>query len=283
MSTVLAGVAAGFLAGRLAWLSARPLFAAAALARPNYRGHVVPTAAGLVLPVAVLLVEGGRAVVAAFGDGGDELDAPRAPVVVAAAGFALLGLVDDVAGSTTDRGFGGHLRALAHGRLTTGGLKLVGGAALALVVAAPVASGSPGRLLADAALVALAANLGNLFDRAPGRAIKVGAAAFAALAAATAWDPTIGAVAVVVGAALGLLSDDLHEQLMLGDTGANALGAVLGLGVVLACAPATRTVVLVAVAALNLAAEVVSFSRVIDAVPPLRALDRLGRRRTTAP
>ena len=90
-------------------------------------------------------------------------------------------------------------------------------------------------------------------------------------------------MAVVVGAALGLLLDDLHERLMLGDAGANILGGVLGLGVVLACAPVTRTAVLGAVAALNLAAEVVSFSRVIDAVPPLRALDRLGRAGATAP
>jgi hypothetical protein len=55
------------------------------------------------------------------------------------------------------------------------------------------------------------------------------------------------------------------------------LGAALGLGVVLACAPGTRTVVLVAVALLNLVSERVSFSRVIAAVPPLRAADRFGR------
>ncbi len=84
-------------------------------------------------------------------------------------------------------------------------------------------------------------------------------------------------MAVVVGAGLGLLADDLSERLMLGDAGANALGGVVGLGAVLACPPATRTVLLAVVAALNLAAETVSFSRVIDAVPPLRALDRLGR------
>jgi UDP-N-acetylmuramyl pentapeptide phosphotransferase/UDP-N-acetylglucosamine-1-phosphate transferase len=72
---------------------------------------------------------------------------------------------------------------------------------------------------------------------------------------------------------------DLRERLMLGDAGANALGAVLGLGVVLACSPGVRTLVLVVVAALNLASELVSFSRVIDRVAPLRALDQLGRRR----
>ena len=283
MTGVLVGLVAGFLVARVAWLASRSLFASPALARPNYRGHLLPTAAGILLPVAAIVVEAGRAVAGAFGDGENGGGLPRLLVLVAAAGLGLLGLVDDVAGTSADRGFRGHLRALAGGRLTTGGLKLLGGAALALVVVAPVAGGSPARLVADAALVALAANLGNLFDRAPGRTVKVGAGAFVALAAATAWGPGLGGVAVVVGAALGLLLDDLHERLMLGDAGANVLGGVLGLGVVLACAPVTRTVVLVAVAALNLAAEVVSFSRVIDAVPPLRALDRLGRAAATAP
>jgi UDP-N-acetylmuramyl pentapeptide phosphotransferase/UDP-N-acetylglucosamine-1-phosphate transferase len=74
-----------------------------------------------------------------------------------------------------------------------------------------------------------------------------------------------------------LLLDDLHERLMLGDTGANVLGGVLGLGVVLSCGPSVRLVVCVALAALNLLSEVVSFSRVIGAVPPLRALDHWGR------
>ena len=65
---------------------------------------------------------------------------------------------------------------------------------------------------------------------------------------------------------------------MLGDAGANVLGGVIGLAVVLTCSTGTRTGVLVAVLALNLLAEVVSFSRVIAAVPPLRAIDLLGRR-----
>ena len=75
---------------------------------------------------------------------------------------------------------------------------------------------------------------------------------------------------------------------MLGDAGANPLGAVLGLAVVLAAAPGVRDVVLVALVALNVAGELVSFSRVIDAgaaaagagpgrPPPLtRPRDQLG-------
>ena len=59
---------------------------------------------------------------------------------------------------------------------------------------------------------------------------------------------------------------------------ANVLGGVLGLGIVAAGTPFTRTAALVVVALLNLVSELVSFSRVIEAVPALRALDRLGRR-----
>ena len=64
---------------------------------------------------------------------------------------------------------------------------------------------------------------------------------------------------------------------MLGDTGANILGGVLGLMVVLVCGRGVRNGVLVGLILLNLASEFVSFSRVIQAVPPLRWFDRLGR------
>ncbi|MDP8976604.1 MAG: hypothetical protein M3N28_09645 [Actinomycetota bacterium] len=289
MSVVLA-VVAGYLAGRLCWILLRPTWAAPTLMRQNYRGHTVATAAGVVLPLALVVVEGGRAVASAAGVGGQNgISQGRAAVVVAALGMGLLGAVDDLAAPGEARGFAGHLRALTGGRLTAGGLKLLGGAAVALIavaVASPAAGAadsagfaSTSRLLADAAVVALAANLGNLFDRAPGRAIKAGMALFLVLALATMGAVELTGAAVVVGAAAALLVDDLHERLMLGDTGANVLGAVVGLGVVLACSPGTRLVVLVVLAALNLASELVSFSRVIHAVPPLRALDRAGRPR----
>ncbi len=285
MSVALA-VVAGYLAGRLCWIVLRPTWSTPTLMRQNYRGHTVPTAAGVVLPLALVVVEGGRAVASAAGAGGENgISQGRAAMVVVALGMALLGALDDLAAPGEARGFAGHLRALAGGRLTSGGVKLVGGAAVALTAVA-IASGdvadragvaSTSRLLADAAVVALAANLGNLLDRAPGRAIKVGMASFLVLALATMGAVELTGAAVVLGAAAALLVDDLHERLMLGDTGANVLGAVVGLGVVLACSPGTRLVVLVVLVVLNLASELVSFSRVIDAVPPLRALDRAGR------
>jgi UDP-GlcNAc:undecaprenyl-phosphate/decaprenyl-phosphate GlcNAc-1-phosphate transferase len=193
-------------------------------------------------------------------------------------GFGLLGFVDDLIGSGHARGFRGHLAELSRGRLTTGGLKLLGGAAVAAVIAGARNPHSPGRLLVDAALIALCANLANQFDRRPGRVIKVAAVCFVVLVAAATLKDPLGGVAVVVGATLALAVDDLRERLMLGDVGANVVGACLGTGVVLAYTFPVRVGVLVAVAVLNLVGELSSFTRLIDAVPPLRALDRAGRR-----
>jgi UDP-N-acetylmuramyl pentapeptide phosphotransferase/UDP-N-acetylglucosamine-1-phosphate transferase len=193
--------------------------------------------------------------------------------------FGALGFIDDAFGTGGDgRGFVGHVRALLHGRLTTGGLKLFAGGAAALIACAAVDGDRVGRLILDALLVALAANLANLFDRAPGRALKVGALCAVVLGAAATMDRDLAGVAVAIGASLALLPADLGERLMLGDTGANPLGAVLALGLVLVAPFSVRIAALVAVLALNLASELISFSTVIDAVAPLRWVDRAGRR-----
>ena len=273
---LLVAFLAGMLGGVVAWVVLRPVFAAAVLARRNFRDREVPVAGGLVLVLGVLAV----AALAVVGQVGWDLPAiagADAAVLVVVLGFGLLGFVDDVVGSGRERGFRGHLRELACGRLSAGGLKLVGGAAVALVAAYLTGPRSLADLLRDAALIALAANLLNLLDLAPGRAIKVSAIAFVVLVVIGAGDALLRGTAVVVGAALGLLWPDLREKVMMGDTGANPLGAAVGLGVVLVCAPSSRLLVMVALLVLNLASEFVSFSRVITGVPPLRVLDGVGR------
>lgn len=275
----------GALAVRLLAVSARDLLAQPVLLRENYRGATVPTAAGVLAVLAVVGVEAGRVALGALGVGDlTGLTQPRSLVLFAVVAFGLLGLLDDLVGHGDARGFRGHLGALGEGRLTTGFVKLAGGGAVAVLLVATPGFRSGARLVVDAVLIALCANLGNLFDRAPGRTLKVGLAAFAALLATVGVGSSVGiAVALPVGACMGLLGDDLRERVMLGDTGANVLGAVLGLGVVLGTSSEVRAVVLAIVAALNVAAELTSFSTVIERVRPLRALDRLGRpRRHTA-
>jgi UDP-N-acetylmuramyl pentapeptide phosphotransferase/UDP-N-acetylglucosamine-1-phosphate transferase len=108
--------------------------------------------------------------------------------------------------------------------------------------------------------------------------VKVGLLGWAPLALVAGTGPAGVALAPVMGAAVGLLPEDLGERLMLGDAGANALGAALGAGALLQLGPDARTVAAVVLVVLNVAAELVSFSRVIDRTPFLRHLDRLGRR-----
>jgi UDP-GlcNAc:undecaprenyl-phosphate/decaprenyl-phosphate GlcNAc-1-phosphate transferase len=65
---------------------------------------------------------------------------------------------------------------------------------------------------------------------------------------------------------------------MLGDTGSNLLGAVAGLWLVLALDTAGQAVAAALMAALTIFGEFRSLTAAIDRVPPLRALDSLGRR-----
>jgi hypothetical protein len=83
--------------------------------------------------------------------------------------------------------------------------------------------------------------------------------------------------AALAGATLAWLFVDLKEKGMLGDSGANMLGAVLGAGVVLSFGLAGRVLVLVALVALTLASERWSFTAAIENFAPLRWMDRLGR------
>jgi hypothetical protein len=215
----------------------------------------------------------------------------RAAAAVAATGAGAFGAVDDLTESGSSKGLRGHLGELARGRLTTGGLKVVGIGVTGLVAAAMVlsvedAGASPtgarrSRVLRGAvdtavagALVAGTANLVNLLDLRPGRALKVTVVGGCVIGAGASG----GIAAAAGGAAAGLLADDMSERSMLGDTGANAAGAVLGTALVSRLGRRGRLAALATVVTLTLASEKVSFTKVIEGTPGLRELDALGRR-----
>lgn len=234
-------------------------------ARRNHRGRTVSLLAGPSFAV-------GAAVGAAMTPG----VAPRLRVaaVVATAAAGSVGLLDDLNGSGADRGLRGHVAALGRGEVSTGIVKL-GGLAAAGVVAAHLVGHRRGDALVSGAVIAGAANLVNLLDLRPGRALKVGLVHVPALLLPA---PGAALLAAPLGAATVLLVDDLHERTMLGDAGANALGAALGVAAVASYGRAGRLAHLVGIAGLTLLSERVSFTRVIDRMPALRWLDGLGRR-----
>lgn len=268
--------AAGALASWLLWVGMRRQWTdSTVLVRTNYRGHPLPIASGVFVVLAVLGVSGGYFCWVRFGGVSAE-EAGRGATLLAGGtlGFGFIGLLDDLVGSASTKGFAGHLGALRHGNLTTGLVKLVGGGVLALVTA-PFSDGTDA-LVRGALLIALASNLANLFDRAPGRVIKLSVvgAVVVAVAGAPGWWLT--GPMLVLGAGAGLLVADLREQCMLGDTGSNVLGAAVGYGLALSLGPGGQWVAIAVIAAGNVASEFVSFSAVIDRVAPLRFLDRLG-------
>ncbi|OUC94649.1 hypothetical protein [Streptosporangium minutum] len=204
----------------------------------------------------------------------------RAAVLTAVAGSGALGAYDDLYGATSSKGFKGHLSALAKGEVTSGAVKILGIGVTGLAAAALTSRG-PVDTAVNGALVAGGANLANLFDLRPGRAIKVGLLTGAPLLAAGLWrDAPVPATlaALPIGAAVALLPEDLGERAMLGDAGANALGALLGLAASVALGRPGRLAVLGTVVALTAASEKVSFTRFIAGNPVLNRIDLLGRR-----
>jgi len=233
--------------------------------RTNHQGRPVSLMAGPVLATVAAVTACAAAPRSALGRG--------ALLVGLAAGA--LGAYDDIAGARPeqqgDKGLRGHLAAARQGRVSAGLVKIGGLGAAGLLASRSVAAGPLDRLTTGA-VIAGTANLVNLFDLRPGRALKVGL--FLGL-------PVLlgraGAVlAGPMGAAAGLLPDDLRERTMLGDCGANALGGIIGLGLAASTGRAGRAALLGVVVALTVVSEKVSFSAVIERTPLLRELDALG-------
>ncbi|MCT1690663.1 hypothetical protein M3B11_06805 [Brevibacterium sp. p3-SID960] len=210
----------------------------------------------------------------------------RLAATLATTAAGVLGAVDDFAESGSEKGLRGHLSALTRGEVTTGGLKVLGISASSVVAAligrdADELFGSQlAGSLADAVLaggvIAGTANLINLLDLRPARALKA-----SALLAGIGLLSGRGSALVLSGGSLGVIAaafaDDAAGLTMLGDTGANALGSLLGTAAALDASRTELALSLALLAGLTLASEKVSFTEVIESTPGLRELDAWAR------
>jgi hypothetical protein len=237
--------------------------------RPNHVGRNIPTSAGLTLLPIILIMLVGVFVGAPGGGEGARLYLAYSLLA------GLVGFADDGWGGAGERGFSGHLGALLRGRVTTGVLKVMvlGGGALAFGV---LQFGAGWRALMAAFLLAGCANLANLLDVRPGRALKFVGSAVALLLFVAPYGAAV-AVAGVVGGAVALFYFDLRGRIMLGDAGAAIWGAVLGYLAVASGPGLVWWVAGVAILGLTAVAEFSSISRVIEEVGVLRRFDLWGR------
>lgn len=286
------GAGIGVCAG-LGYVLRRKRVKASQWERTNFHGATVSLRGGVAMAGAAVA---SAAVASALSD------QPRAALggVVASLGGGLAGYIDDVDqgahdGGKVAKGLKGHLGALAHGQVTTGVIKIAGIGASALAASALVGSKatSVGGKVADLALntvlIAGTANLANLLDLRPGRALKATVLVATPLSyfSCAAAKPEASASAASAqrllasglnAAAITALVEDLQETTMLGDTGANAAGALLGTSLAANDSWKLRLGTALGVVGLILASEKVSFSKVIAANPALNWLDQLWRR-----
>jgi UDP-GlcNAc:undecaprenyl-phosphate GlcNAc-1-phosphate transferase len=240
--------------------------------RPNYRGESIPVGMGLIFVFVYILV----AFLLAYWAAGDLV--LLVLFLVGVVFFALLGLLDDLLGSRENRGLKGHFGALLNGKLTTGALKALGGGAGALLISFISLPGRPWwEILTAALLMALAANTINLVDLRPGRAIKVFYLWFLILLAVFQDKLPLVLIAPLAGGLLACAPADLKARAMLGDTGANLLGAALGMASVWTMTFPAQLAVVAFLMLLHLFTERYSLTMIIEKNRLLRFLDNLGR------
>ena len=250
---------------------------AAGATRKNYRGNDIPVSAGISLLVSVILVFLFYVLIRRY-------DFSFHLYLVGIISICFLGFIDDMLGQRDTLGFKGHFGALFQGKLTTGGLKALGGGMIAFFLALSLSQlESLGNgwvdILINTLIIALFTNMLNLLDLRPGRAIK-GYFFFLLLIilmAAGRVDWLL--ITPLLGAILVYFPVDLKARAMMGDAGSNVLGLTLGYYSIIFLSLPYRAAVLLFLIAMHIYTEKFSLTKTIEQVPLLRLIDQAGRSR----
>ncbi|ACV62874.1 hypothetical protein Dtox_2045 [Desulfofarcimen acetoxidans DSM 771] len=248
--------------------------------RPNFRGENIPVGVGIIFLISSSFVitlnllflnivphnltfltaeEGFRYVIFLAG----------------IASITCLGLIDDNWGSRDTTGLKGHLLSLFRGKITTGGLKAMGGGFISLIIS--LLPGQNDHIILNTLILGLSINAINLLDLRPGRAGKgflLGALLLAAYGQAR---TDMLFVYIFLGLILAYLPYDLKAKVMMGDSGSNALGITLGLTAVWLLSWQLKIYLLTGLIVLHLLTEKYSLTKIIEKNIVLNYLDRLGR------
>lgn len=263
------GFLAAFIIEGLVLYLLIPMLAGAGSVGRNYRGEEIPVSAGISFPMTLLAV---YLLYLLF-----HRDVPGHQVLLlGVTAISFLGLVDDMLGRRDTTGLKGHLGALMKGRLTTGGLKALGGGVVSLYLAAFI-SADWGNIILNTFLIALTTNFMNLLDLRPGRAIKGSLFLGIILVAAAYRDINWMLLLPLWGAVLYYFPTDLKARAMMGDAGSNVLGLSMGFWAATFLPLSFRAGLLVLLIAVHWYTEHYSLTETIERVKVLRVVDQLGR------
>lgn len=202
------------------------------ITKQNYKKELIPVGTGLLFPwtfVATIVV---ASLISKFVGSVELYDRQVLPLTILLIGCSFTGFIDDRLSNENVRGIFNHLKFLLKGTLTSGGIKAIFGLTISLFVALFLYD-DIARIAFSTLIIAFSMNAINLIDLRPGRALKT--YIFTALflfvlplmvdsAVAPVWHFQLA----LIMPAIVLLSSDSRAKSMLGDTGSNALGAILG-------------------------------------------------------
>lgn len=235
----------------------------------NFQGIDIPVSAGISFPMSLILVAVIYNLLGWYEDA-------YLLFIFGAVAVSFLGFIDDQLGQRDTLGFKGHFGALFKGRLTTGGLKALGGGVISLFLALSLSS-SWYDIIINTLIIALFTNLLNLFDLRPGRAVKGFLLLGLVIAALADFHIQFFLFFPLLGAVIVYFPVDLKAKAMMGDAGSNVLGLALGYMCAASLILPYRIGVLAFLLAIHVYTEKYSLTATIESNKVLKWLDDLGR------
>jgi hypothetical protein len=269
LTAALAVVAGAVIEGMVLFLLIDMLKEAGAV-RKNFQGIDIPVGTGLSFPMTVMLIFIGYALFSWY-------DNSYHLFILGLMSISFLGFIDDMLGQRDTLGFKGHIGSLLHGKLTTGGLKALGGGMIALFLALFASTGWI-NIIVNTIIMALFTNMLNLLDLRPGRAVKGFLFFLLVIVLLAGGKINWLLVSPLIGGVLYYFRFDLKALTMMGDSGSNVLGLALGFITITSLALVPRLGVLFFLVAIHIYTEKYSLTETINKVYILRIIDEMGRR-----
>jgi UDP-N-acetylmuramyl pentapeptide phosphotransferase/UDP-N-acetylglucosamine-1-phosphate transferase len=192
--------------------------------------------------------------------------------------LSILGWIDDYIGTQEIKGISGHVNVfIQQKRITTGLLKAAGGTVIALMVTFPIAQNLFHWLILTL-LVMLSIHLYNLLDTRPGRSLKAFWLVLLPFIFIIGFVDSLFIFLPLIIATMIMFQYDRKRKAMLGDTGSNMLGGVIGFLMAYYAPFILQIVFLILLIGLSVVAEKHSFSAYIKRTPWLRKIDQWGLR-----
>ena len=186
-------------------------------------------------------------------------------------GFSFVGYLDDVYGTSAYRGIRGHLSALRNGVVTTGLVKLVVSPLLAGMFSFLMYGLQNWMAYLTVIMIAASSNTFNLLDFRPGRSQGFAIITLLLLLPFVPQTIALGSILVL----LITIIPDARAKVMMGDSGAIAIGAAVALVVVASSNIWLAVVYTVVTVTLNVVAEKYSLGKLISENIVLNKIDRL--------